>query len=115
MKKLQCQNCGGTINPHTYVCEYCGTRYKKPDYPMMRTVIREHPKVHTICAQTQVDQYMVNAIGEEETAKIVLGDIADEIAHQLAPFISVEAISDPILNVKIVRGKVRIVDSSFRF
>lgn len=115
MEKLQCGNCGGRINPHTYQCEYCGTRYKKPDYPMMQKVILESPKCHTIAVESRVDPYMVDAIGEQEASKIVLENMANEIAYNLAPFISIEARSDPYMNVKIVRGKVRVVDPSFRF
>ena len=116
MEKLQCTNCGGTINPHTYVCEYCGTRYKKPDIPtMMPMVTVEHPKCHTIAVESRVDPHMVDVLGEEEASKYVLENMANEIAHNLAPFISIEARSDPYMNVKIVRGKVRIVDPSFRF
>lgn len=115
MEKLQCTNCGGKINPQTYTCEYCGTRYKKPNIPMMPMVMHEHPQCHTIAVESRVDPYTVNVLGEEETSKIVLEDMANEIAHKLAPFISIEARSDPFMNVKIIRGKVRIIDPSFRF
>lgn len=115
MEKLQCTNCGGTINSETYTCEYCGTRYKKPDIPMMPRIMVESPKCSTICAEAAVDPYMVNAIGEEDASKIVLENIADEIAHHLAPFLSVEVSHDLRRNVKIVRGRVRVLDPSFRF
>lgn len=115
MEKLQCTNCGGAINPTTYVCEYCGTRYKRPNTPMMPTVMVETPKCHTIAVESRVDPHMVDVMGEEEASKYVLENMADQIAHSLAPFISIEARSAPCMNVKIVRGKVRVVDPSFRF
>ena len=82
---------------------------------MMPMVLHEHPQCHTIAVESRVDPHMVDVLGEEETSKIVLKDMANEIAHKLAPFISIEARSDPFMNVKIVRGKVRVLDPSFRF
>ena len=82
---------------------------------MMPMVMHELPQCHTIAVESRVDPHMVDVLGEEETSKIVLKDMANEIAHKLAPFISIEARSDPFMNVKIVRGKVRVLDPSFRF
>lgn len=114
MKKLQCTNCGGHINPDTYVCEYCGTRYEKRA-PMLPPVMIEHPKVHTFGAEVLVDQEMVSCLGEEETADYCVHQMTHSLAEQLAPFISLETDFDPMTCCKIVRGRVRIVEPSFRF
>lgn len=117
MNKLQCTNCGGHINPDTYVCEYCGTRYEKPaDRTMMLPpVIVENPKVQTFGAKVLVDQEMVRCLGEEKTAEYCVQQITSSLAEQLAPFISLETDFDPMRCCKIVRGRVRIVEPSFRF
>lgn len=117
MVKLQCVNCGGHINPETYVCEYCGTRYQKPvgSTPLMSTVILEHPKVQTIAAKMAVDRNMVRCLGEERAAEYCVEEMAQEIAKQLAPFMAIDTDYDPRMNVRIVRGRIRIVEPSFRF
>ena len=115
MEKLQCVNCGGTINPHTYVCEYCGTRYKKPDHMRQNLVVVEDPKVRTLGVETLVDRHMVEVLGEEDASKYTIETMTQELASSLAPFLSIETQYDPLKSAHVVRGKVRVVDPSFRF
>lgn len=117
MIKLQCTNCGGHINPNTYVCEYCGTRYEKPtDRTMMLPpVMIEHPKVKTFAAKVNVDPHMVECLGEKDAADYCVRQITSSLADQLAPFITIEVDYDHMECCRIVKGKVRIVEPSFKF
>ena len=115
MEKLQCTNCGGKINPHTYVCEYCGTRYVKSEHMRPNLVIAEYPKVQTLAVETIVDRHMVETLGEEDASKYTIETMTQELASSLAPFLSIETRFDPLKSAHIVRGKVRVMDPSFRF
>lgn len=116
MKKLQCTNCGGTINPETYVCEYCGTRYKN-DTPLMYPVVveRMHPGTHTLQCVHKIDREMIERLGLETASKICVEQMTQELADSISPFLTVESEFDPYFGVQKVRGKIRVLDPSFRF
>ena len=56
--ELTCKNCGGSLDPVTLKCEYCGTRYAK----------KEEKKVATVAAQVNVSEEMIHRAPAEVLA-----------------------------------------------
>ena len=78
-------------------------------------VVVEDPKVRTLGVETLVDRHMVEVLGEEDASKYTIETMTQELASSLAPFLSIETQYDPLKSAHVVRGKVRVVDPSFRF
>jgi len=116
MKELRCPNCGGYVNPKTCVCEYCGTKFEKTfdSVPTIKYVV-ESPKVRTLAYAMHVDGNDVMHFGADKVSEWCVREMSSNLAKQLEPFITLEVEDDPCGFHKLVRGKVRLVDPSFRF
>ena len=116
MKELRCPNCNGYINPKTYVCEYCGARFEKfSDSITTIKYVAEHPKVRTLARVMSVDGNDVMRFGADKVSEWCVKEMSRSLAEQLEPFITLEVEDDPYSFGKMVRGKVRLVDPSYRF
>ena len=116
MKELRCPNCNGYINPKTYVCEYCGTRFENfSDNITTIKYVAEHPKVRTLAYVMRVDGNDVMRVGADKVSEWCVREMSLSLAKQLEPFITLEVEDDPCSFHKLVRGKVRLVDPSYRF
>lgn len=116
MKELRCPNCNGYINPKTYVCEYCGTRFEKTfdSVPTIKYVV-ESLKVRTLACAMQINNDDIRHFGGEKISEYCVREMSLSLAKQLEPFITLEVEDDPYGFRKMVRGKVRLVDPSYRF
>lgn len=117
MDKLQCTNCGGNINPSTYVCEYCGTKYMRPKWsvPAEPLIIVERQGVHTLDAKVRVDSDMISMIGKEDTSKICMERLVNCIAREITPFMEVYIEDDVNRMDQVVSARLRVVEPSYRF
>lgn len=117
MDKLQCTNCGGNINPSTYVCEYCGTKYMRPkrDLPTQPLIVIDRPGVHTLQAKIRLDHNMIRLIGKEDASRICMERLVNELANNIAPFMEVETDNDIERMEQVVSARLRVVEPSYRF
>lgn len=112
LKPYVCTQCGGRVNRTTMTCEMCGTQFKEQDNVLW--VIAERPGVHTLGQVIAIDKEMA-LLQPKEVSAIVMEQMTRELAKCIAPFIEMEIEDEPVSCQKIVRGKVRILDSAFRF
>ena len=113
LKPYVCTQCGGKVNRATLVCENCGTQFKEND-GIIR-IIAERPGVHTLGTAITIDEEMLYAVGAKEISEIVMKQMVADLAEAIAPYIEVKTERSFISNQQIVRGRVRVLDSSFRF
>ena len=111
MDKYICDCCGGTVNPATMRCEYCGTYYKgAPDnyYKPVRIETYQNP-VNTYTARVDIDEFDIKRVGAENVSKIAIQQLASGLAKSLIPNMVVESVRD-IQNFRYkVYGIVKIV------
>lgn len=116
LEKLQCKNCGGTINPSTLKCEYCGTQYAKKTENSITHYIQTCPaKIHTLASKTVIADELLIAVPQEHAAEFAMKQITLELAKALTPFIKLEVEQNPFDRTQIIRGAVRVVEPDFRF
>lgn len=118
MKALICKNCGGSINPRTLKCEYCGTQYKEEfaDVPVRPLVIQSFPEsIKVLATKVEVSEFMMRDVPPERIAEFTMVDIARSLAEALAPYIKLETERDPVRMTQVIRGTVRVVEPDFRF
>ena len=105
-----CPQCGGQIDPHRHVCEYCGTHFKGQTEVIK--IVAEQPGIHTLSCDVAIQNEAVCFFGAEKASEIALKEIAGKMSKCIMPYISVET-SDSDLwmqNMMIVRGRLRVVD-----
>lgn len=118
MKALICKNCGGSINPKTLQCEYCGTQYQEEitDNPIRHLVIQSCPAdIKALGTKVSVSDDMMRNVPPERIAEFTMKEITRNLAEALAPFVKVETEHDPMMMVQVIRGSIRVVEPDFRF
>lgn len=116
MKELRCPNCNGYINPKTYVCEYCGTKFENfSDNITTIKYVVEHPKVRSLVYAMRVDENDVMHFGADRVSEWCVREMSLSLAKQLEQFITIDVEDNPYNRCKTVRGRVRLVDPSFKF
>lgn len=114
MKKMQCSNCGGRINPRTYRCEYCGTQYRDEIDQVVRVETYTNP-IRVYKSQMMVNDYEMNAVGHEEIARFAVNNLARNLADAIAENMEVETTYDPRLMSHRMTAKIRIVEPKYLF
>lgn len=112
LKPYVCTQCGGRVNRATMTCEMCGTQFKEQDNILR--IVAERPGVHTLGQAIAIGNEMA-LLQPKEVSAIVMEQMTRELAKCIAPFIEMEIEDDPIYSQKIVRGRIRVLDSAFRF
>ena len=111
MNKYVCDCCGGTVNPATMRCEYCGTYYKEVAdnyYKPVRIEMYQNP-VNTYTACVDIDEFDIERMGAENISKIAIQQLASELSKSLIPNMVVESVRD-IQNFRYkVHGMVKVV------
>ena len=110
MEKYVCDCCGGTINPLTLTCEYCGTKYKRNDDDWAKPIRIETYRnpVNTYTACVKVDRYDVQN-DPTTTSRIAVEELSHELAKSIAPNMVVETQRDIYSGGYLVYGTVRVV------
>lgn len=111
MKSLICDRCGGTINPKTDRCEYCGT-YHFREVPI--GYINISPKVEVLNAEIRVDNAMV-FMYKEHFGELATNEITRKIAEGIAKYIEYTVQEDPHRDQQVVRGRIRVLPPDYRF
>ncbi len=109
MEKYVCDCCGGTINPRTMTCEYCGTKYKRDDdwaKPIKIETYRNPVNTYTACVK--IDRHDVQN-DPTTTSRIAVEELAHELAKSIAPNMVVETQRDIYSGGYLVYGTVRVV------
>ena len=117
LKPLICPQCGATINRETYVCEYCGTKFKK-DYEMMSPFAVEilQPGTRVLRSQAIMTEEVVRVLGSKEASEFIIKQMAREMAEQIAPFMDVEIRrSDTNPFDTKVNARLRVLEPTYRF
>ena len=116
MDKLQCTNCNAPIDPKTYICPYCGTKYMRPKSEIQPMFIEvERSGVHALQSRIVLDRGMIDMIGKENASKICVEKLTNEIAKSLTPFMEVYTDYDPARMAVMMTGRIRVVEPSYRF
>lgn len=117
LQPLICPQCGAAINRKTYVCEYCGTKFKK-DEEMINPFAIEilQPGTRVIQSQCVMTEEVVRMMGSKEASEFVIKQMAKEMANQIAPFMDVEiSRSDRNPFDTKVRARLRVLEPTYRF
>lgn len=108
MEKLICECCGGTIDPVTMRCEYCGTAYRKEHEEVIRIETYRNP-VQTITVAHPITDDMMRELGPRTCGEIALNHMANELSKALMPFVRVDTDFDSQHCVHQVRGTIKVI------
>lgn len=115
MKALICECCGGQIDPNTMKCKYCGTAYERDEQDTVVRIKTIPSPVRIYEAQIDVDNLVVNEIGEDNAAKMAVTQLSRKIADAIVENMEIDCQYDPIYNAHKVRAIVRIVKPDYMF
>lgn len=120
LEPLVCPQCGGKINRITYICEYCGTQFKKdgPSWsnPVQFEVLR--PGTHVFVSQMRIPEEMIYHMGAKEAGELALRRMAEEFAECLIPYMDIETCKDEqdFLHLSTtMRARIRVVEPTYKF
>lgn len=118
-KPLICPQCGGSINRTTYICEYCGTQFKKEHdafEPIQFEVL--HPGTHVLALQTRIPEEMIYQMGAQEAGEFALKRLAEQFAVSLIPYMDVKTCTDEqdfLRSSTTMRARIRVIDPAYKF
>lgn len=84
MKPLICKQCGGQIDPETYICYSCGTAYERPPIHVHELVC-EDPRFVTVSAGVALDEYRLGGDFGEKMIEHSLHEIACKLGEAMIP------------------------------
>lgn len=114
LRPYVCKQCGGTINPATLKCEYCGTRYEDESLKRI-TITTQTPGQHTIRAQIHLDRELIR-YNPERARDYALGQLREQIADGLLGYMKITTSKDISRwgdQVEIIRGEVKVIEPTF--
>lgn len=115
MKNLTCTRCGGTLDPKTYRCEYCGTYYEKPATAgATLKVIQTTANIIPLSVDAVVDKEMIMLNGEL-AAKYVCSEMAHKLATELVKHMDIITYEEPRTCQVMVKGRIRVVAPEYRY
>ena len=115
IEQLKCENCGAPLTPNGK-CEYCGAVYRAEwKHARMVCVEVEHPGAHTLQTTVEIGTEVYLNLPEEAVAHQITHSMTTQFAAQLASFIRFDKTYDPRQDKTIIRGRLRVLDPSFRF
>lgn len=110
--KYQCECCGGSIDPKTLKCEYCGMAYRKENNGVTEQLFRiEHvynPVDTLVSRQTIPHEALIN-LGPEEAAEMAIHKLSRELAEVIAPYMKIEHSYNYERNMQEVTAEIKIV------
>lgn len=110
-----CKQCGGTINPATLKCEYCGTPYH--DESLRRiTISQVAPGEAKLRAEVRINRYSMTQ-DPERVRDYALKELRNQLADGLLAYMKITTTTDfsakYFEQTEIIRGEVRVVDPMF--
>ena len=114
LKKMVCENCGGSIDRRTMTCPYCGTQYERKHNGIEIRYIVDRPGVHTLRAEVKLSDSMVRYDQEQATA-YALDKLRNEVADGLLAYMKITTSQDYDLleRCQIIRGEIKVIDPTF--
>lgn len=115
MKAMQCEKCGGHINPSTLRCEYCGTQYE--DDGMGRLYItRFDPKMDVLCSNVSFDWDFVSSNDDlKRISEYAIKEISNKIAESIIPYLDIKSNEDPLRCQTTIEARLRVIRPDQRF
>lgn len=108
MEKYICEQCGGSINPVTMKCEYCGTQYKSHNNQIIRVETFRNP-VKTLCAECRISKFDVANIGSDNAARHITNRLSAMFAQEIEDIIQLDAVYDPARMEYHIHGMLKVV------
>ena len=107
--QLKCNECGAPLN-RDGKCEYCGAQYKLENEILVQTI---QAPVKTLACMTTFhnDGFMDEKVQVERSMDI----IREQIAEGLLGMVKYQTEYNPIDNITMIRGTVRVVEPNFCF
>lgn len=106
MEPLICKQCGGQIDPITYVCKSCDTSYKKPQ--TTTSIVNEDPECATFYADVDISSSFLSRVCTDDVVDITIKEIQNRIAEAIMPFVEIKTGYNTRDDIMIVRGTLRI-------
>lgn len=106
MKPLICKQCGGQIDPITYVCKSCDTAYKKPQTTI--SIANEDSEYATFQTDVDISGLFLSRVCTDDVADIAIKEIRNRIAEAIMPFVEIKTGYNIRDDIMTVRGTVRI-------
>ena len=110
MKPLICKQCGGQIDPRTYICNACGTAYEKPQAPVhMIKAVHEDPRFVTLSARVDISEAYYYRGDPTEIARMAIDDLTHQLAETIMPFIEMRVgMFDPLTFGQSLQATIRV-------
>lgn len=117
LEVMKCQSCGGTINPSSLRCEYCGTQYERKIEKGITHYIQTCPaQIHKLATQVEIEDVLLYNIPQDRVAEYAMKEIVNALAEALVPFVKLEVEHGiSFKRTQIIRGTIRVVEPDFRF
>ena len=111
LRPYVCKQCGGTINPATLQCEYCGTRYEGDSLKRLVITTRA-PGQAKISAEVVVDKEAMR-YDPEGVRDYALRELRNQLADGLLGYMRITTASNYRDMIEIIRGEVRVIEPEF--
>lgn len=116
---LKCDCCGGNLKQslyesRKYVCEYCGTQYKKDGLYDVIKVERFQNPVRTLKSRIEYSMEDVACMGAQ-ASEFAVRSLSRNLADTLTDFMRIETEVDPVNRKCIMTAKVRVVEDNYLF
>ena len=117
MAEQNCTNCGAPINPRRRCCEYCGTTYSVgyADNVPVIFIETERPGIRVLQTEVAVPWYAGKRMSPGEISQYTLAEMKQQIADALTGLIEIKQNYDMEHDACIFRGRVRVLEPTFRF
>ena len=118
IKAMTCDNCGGTINRATMICEYCGTKYQFDDHGMRPLIIEQQTSpVKILKMETSIPEELLrnDCIARKSVADYAMKNIRDQLAKALEDCMEIEMHYDMRQMRQIITARVRVLEPKYRF
>lgn len=106
--KYQCECCGGSIDPKTLKCEYCGMTYKMENEQLFRIEHVYNPVDTLVSRQSIPNEFFVN-LGPEAAAEMAIHKLSRELAEVIAPYMRIEHSYNYERHMQEITAEVKIV------
>lgn len=117
MAEQNCTNCGAPINPRRCCCEYCGTTYSVgyADNVPVIFIETERPDIRVLQTEVAVPAYAMERMSAKDTSQYTLAEMKRQLADALTGLIEIKQNYDMERDALIFRGRVRVLEPTFRF
>ena len=116
LEALRCKYCNGHIDPHTLMCEYCGTQYREENRLGEVHYIQTCPApIQVLRSQVVMTDEAIRHTSPEHMSEYAIKVLSRNLADALAEHMKVETYYEPGTMTQIIRGTVRVVEPDFRF